>query len=44
MTHSDQLMKPSNNFLKSLDNDEKFAKDAFYKKIVIFKRTVQKKI
>ena len=31
MTHSDQLMKPSDDFLKSLDNDEKFAKDAFIK-------------
>ena len=45
MTHSDQLMNPSNDFLKSLDNDEKFAKDAFYKKSSDFqKEPYQKKI
>lgn len=38
MTHSDQLMKPSDDFLKSLDNDEKFAKDAFYKKSSDFQK------
>ena len=32
MTHSDQLVKPSEDFLKSLESDKKFLKEAFYKK------------
>jgi phosphoenolpyruvate carboxylase len=31
-THSDQLMKPSEDFLRSLDEDKKFIKEAFFKK------------
>ena len=32
MTHSDQLMKPSKDFEQSLEKDNKFLKEAFYKK------------
>ena len=32
MTHSDQLMKPSADFIESLEKDNKFLKEAFYKK------------
>ena len=32
MTHSDQLMKPSAEFIESLEKDKKFLKEAFYKK------------
>ena len=32
MTHSDQLMKPSADFIESLQKDNKFLKEAFYKK------------
>jgi len=32
MTHSDQLMKPSEDFIKSLEKDKKYLKEAFYKK------------
>ncbi|MDA9181402.1 phosphoenolpyruvate carboxylase [Gammaproteobacteria bacterium] len=32
MTHSDQLMKPSADFIESLEKDHKFLKEAFYKK------------
>ena len=32
MTHSDQLMKPSEAFIVSLEKDNRFLKEAFYKK------------
>ena len=32
MTHSDQLMKPSADFIESLQKDNKFLKEAFFKK------------
>ena len=39
MTHSDQLMKPSDNFIKSLEKDDKFLKAAFHKKTNDFPST-----
>lgn len=38
MTHSDQLMNPSSDFIKSLDKDKKFIKEVFYKKSSDFQK------
>ena len=38
MTHSDQLMNPSSDFINSLDKDKKFIKEVFYKKSSDFQK------